>query len=720
MSRNAELGSLISEARDTAKLTQKQMAERLGVHQTRISRLEQGGGSDSVGDFIAYLQALDTPEAHRLLQIISIEWKHLPQPSLRHPSLGALIEAEAAMERLDAFRQSETAPKVLAGQADLFYRRLSDFGEFLMRLDHKVIYIGEIGAGKTTAACRQGGLVLDNATAADLRGMLLDTGGGRTTLCDVVVRGGDRFALQVEPVADEEVYRLVAELCRSVVEKREGEAKDLGGADFKPAEEVERALRNMAGLPRPTRRRVRGNEVAAEGPQDPAGELARSSGSLEEFKAEFASRLTLWRRTRKMVEYEGVDQVEGRQWLRDTFTSINNGRHADFTLPAKIIVTVPFAPVRGTAFEIEIGDTRGVDGSAIRPDIVTQLKDRRAISVLCSKWGNAPEPSLQDLVKHMVDTEVDPTLISRMVFLVLARQGDALSMRYDSGEAAGETIEGYEIKQAQVQDALHRINLVGIDVEVFDAANDNPEELTEFLVSKIERLREVQAASARQTVTAIDQLLQNVEQAQSLATLGIVNNELSIFAGRHRTLKETRKPVYQRLITAVRQSHPRTVWAATRRSGGFWNFDAYQHLGDGAAADAKRRAASAVSGLREIIENKLADPAFETAHGFLEQLLDDIAGWEADFVRAARHHAVAVYKPVLSTAEVMWTRLDEMYGQGYSYKDEVAKALDAWFEEHEDLEAEIERRVARAWNTSVLGPLRAASGDQGGEGDDEQ
>ena len=147
--------------------------------------------------------------------------------------------------------------------------------------------------GKTTAACRQAGLVIDEATAADLKGMLLDTGGGRTTLCDVRVETGERFALTVEPVSDEEIYKLVGEVCKGIFEKLSGEPSS-NSVEFRPAEEVERALRNMAGLPRPARAR----KGAAAAP-DPAAELAKGYDTLEAFTAEFAARLSLWRRSRR-------------------------------------------------------------------------------------------------------------------------------------------------------------------------------------------------------------------------------------------------------------------------------------------------------------------------------------------------------------------------------------------------------------------------------------
>jgi transcriptional regulator with XRE-family HTH domain len=704
MSLHVEIGELLAETRDAARLTQKQVAERLKVNQSQVSRLESGEADGSISDYADYLTAIGTSDAKRIQALIQAKWKHLPQPPLRHPNVQILVEIEEGLERLDSFKSGSSVPHALAGQAELLFRRLHEFGEFLLNLDHRVVYVGEIGVGKTTAACRQARLVINPANPTDLKGMMLDTGGGRTTLCEVYVQAGDRFSLEVAPLPDEEVYRLVEEFCRSIVSKRDGTPPSSNSADFKLPEEVERALRIMAQLPRPPRRRT--------GPQepDPAAELA-SGRELSDFKAEVASRLTLWRRTRHAIDFDGADELTGRQWLRDTFTAINNGRHPDFSLPGQITVTVPFPLEEESEFDVTIVDTRGVDGSAIRPDILAQLKNRRALAVLCCKWGSAPDPSLQDLLKHLVDTEVDPTLLSRIAILVIARSGDALAMRHDSGEAAQDVLDGYEIKRGHVEDALQRINLSGISVESFDSASDDSAEVSKFLFGKIEDLRAAQVAAAKATIAAVNDMLGNVEKAQALAILDAINRELQIFAQRHASLKSRSRPVQTMLLHATRVLHPRTVWAATRRNGEFWNFDVYQQLGDGAAAEEKRRSASVIDGLREIIKNRLADESYMAAHTFLRELLDDISAWAADYVKAARHHALAVYKPKLSVAYQLWATTERKYGQGLDYREEVAADFESWFEEHEELQEELDELVHRAWNISVVLPLRKAAGN---------
>lgn len=704
-----EAGAILAELRGTSGLTQRQVAERMSANQTRVSRIEAGDGDES--DITAYLAAVGTPEAEALAKLLALEWVYLPRPSLRHPDLEALVAVERGLGQVREFLDDGQVPTVLAGQAQLLDRRLEEAGRYLLSLDHEVVYVGEIGVGKTTAACRQAGLVLDQTTASDLKGMLLDTGGGRTTLCDVRVETGERFALTVEPVSDEEIYKLVGEVCKAVFEKLSGEASP-STVEFRPAEEVERALRNMAGLPRPARAR---KGIAAA--PDPAAELAKTFETLEAFTAEFAARLSLWRRSRRTVEFEGIDARAGRQWLRATFTGINNGRHEDFSLPDRITVTVPFALVSDARLSITVIDTRGVDGSAVRPDILLHMKDPRAVTLLCSKWGSAPDPSAQALLTHINETDADPALLDRVAIVALARLGDALSMRHDSGEAAEDVTEGYEIKLGQVEDALQKIGLAGINTFAFDASADDPGDLTAFVLERIVAVRKAQADAARATVAAIAQMIGNRAEAEAMAALATVSGNLTRFADRKAGLRGARRHPYERLLGAVTSLHARTVWAATLRNGRFWNFDVFQYLGDGAAAEAKIRSTEVVAGLTAIIESDLDNGELESARGFLMQVHANAAQWEADFVNAARHHGAAVYLQPLSRAQELWDACEHDYGLGMGgYRDGVGDRLRGWFEDNVELREELERRVARAWETSFIAPLRQAAGLSGESG----
>jgi hypothetical protein len=206
-------------------------------------------------------------------------------------------------------------------------------------------------------------------------------------------------------------------------------------------------------------------------------------------------------------------------------------------------------------------------------------------------------------------------------------------------------------------------------------------------------------------------MLQNQKQAQALAAMRTVAGNLERFVARNRSLRGARRAAHERLLSAVMTLHPRSVWAATRRAGRFWNFDVFQYLGDGAAAESKVRSSEVIAGLTALIESDQSNPELESTQAFLAQILANVAQWEADFLSAASHHAVAVYNDPLTRAQEIWDQCEAAYGMSTGgYRDGVAAALRSWFEENVDLREELERRITRAWESSVIAPLRRALG----------
>ena len=131
-------------------------------------------------------------------------------------------------------------------------------------------------------------------------------------------------------------------------------------------------------------------------------------------------------------------------------------------------------------------------------------------------------------------------------------------MRHDLGEGAEDISEGYEIKRSHIEDALHRIGMVGIDTYIFDAASDDPVDLSIFLRTTEKVFGMMQAEAAQKTISAVSQMLENVEQAQALAAVATINNDLKIFSSRRERLSSARRGPHQRLLRAVRSGHPRT------------------------------------------------------------------------------------------------------------------------------------------------------------------
>jgi hypothetical protein len=125
-------------------------------------------------------------------------------------------------------------------------------------------------------------------------------------------------------------------------------------------------------------------------------ELAKNASSIEELQSIIAERLQLFRMTERELGWSGVKEAEGRDWLKKTFAAINLGNDPTLSLPARMTVTVPFAIMPGSPFEIEVIDTKGIDGAATRPDIQAALDDARCVPVLCTSDGYGAAPTSRE------------------------------------------------------------------------------------------------------------------------------------------------------------------------------------------------------------------------------------------------------------------------------------------------------------------------------------
>jgi hypothetical protein len=132
-------------------------------------------------------------------------------------------------------------------EADTYRQGLLREAEYLISLKHSISYVGDIGVGKTTAVCELTGLVIPQEAQFE-RQSVLSTGGGGTTVCEVRIRQGLNFGIIVEPVAEQDIYKLVEDLCTNLIDSAAEEQENKQRGVFK---EIERTLRNMAGLVRP-------------------------------------------------------------------------------------------------------------------------------------------------------------------------------------------------------------------------------------------------------------------------------------------------------------------------------------------------------------------------------------------------------------------------------------------------------------------------------------
>ena len=707
ISLSPDLGRELSALRTAAGLKQSDIATAMRIHPSAVSRIETGSMPPEERIVSDYLKAVGSEEARRLRAILERAWTDLPRPTVHHPTLDALLKATDDLRRITEFLDDPSVPKPLEGQARLLRDEILKAASYLAERSHSVAYIGDIGVGKTTAACFQVGLTRQTKLVRDLKeDVLLATGAGRTTICEVRVRTSDKFAILVEPIPDAEVYRLVAEFAVDLWDRREG--KPPAGEDSRALTgELDRALRNMAGLIRRREKDDNGQFVV----RDEGIEMAKGVDTLEDLRSAIAERLRLYKRTTRELTPDSSGDAEGRAWLRDTFYKINDGRHDAVSLPHRITVIVPFPLVTNAPLPIEIIDTKGIDQTAVRPDLRAAVDDPRCVSILCSRFLEAPGQSTNLLIGHLKETGSERAVEERALLLVLDRNEEARAMRDDeTGRDVESVEEGRFLKKLQIEDALLKNGVNQLPIAFFNTMEDDAKILNEAICSRLLQMRERHATRLESLSQTIDTMIQNREHENALAAQREVNRRIEIFIEQNAELRNMIRHCQDSLLEQMTRTHARTLWASMRRSGSWPNFDVYFWLGAGASQDATLRSLPRVQALAGLISNMLGDTDLEPAHRFLEALKSSIEGWNAAFLETVRNVAAEVFRPALDDARAFWAECESEWGQGSGYRDRVHERIRIWFEDpdRQHLHRTLDQRMRRTWDTAFINPLREA------------
>jgi hypothetical protein len=159
------------------------------------------------------------------------------------------------------------------------------------------------------------------------------------------------------------------------------------------------------------------------------------------------------------------------------------------------------------------------------------------------------------------------------------------------------------------------------------------------------------------------------------------------------------------------------VWATTRRQGLWYNLNVYHALGEGAAAEAKRRSQLSFDALEEHLNNMLGKKDFRSSHPFLREIRKNVALWKESFVDRVQREATETFRPPLQDDIAFWNRCRERWGGGGGYIKDIGTTFREWFEEpnREHLHKLLESKTAQAWEQEVLDPLRALCSDSDDE-----
>jgi transcriptional regulator with XRE-family HTH domain len=697
-----QTAAAVARIRTEAQLTQSVVAEKAGLDQSRVSRIEKGevASPDDVERVLDALTALGTPNAAEYKTYAARDWQHIEPPSFWNPERACLELADETLGQIAAFLNTADPPWPLRRQLDRHRESLLRASTFLTRLDHSIGFIGDQGVGKSSAICFIFDLLVPPALAdMHINRPILETGAGGTTICEVHVKGGPEFGISLVPMSENEHRQLVADFCAAKWMLLDAGPRDTSET-IGVSRETERAIRNMSGLGR--RRETKDGKVTY---HDPVTELARSCASEEEFRTRILGLVGLPDRTRRELWYDSATRKNPMEWVMETFKAVNNGRLTDVPLPRSIDLLIPGFGKDSGELHISIIDTKGVDDVAVREDLDARLKDPRSAVVFCTRFNDAPGNSARLLLEHMRKTFSERVDTGKVSIVALPRSGEARAMKDDAGELAVTDAEGYELKRLHVAGELADDDLAGVPVMFFNVESDDPKAARAELYRQLSQMRKSVEEQLFDLCAAVQEVIENQEREALTAAIEEVASRLNSFLEGNRSLAAREKLAYSQALDTVRGvRYAATLWASTRRNGEYSGLNIVHLIGVGAAQDAHQRSDSWFKALDAFLKSLKADQGLTLATRTIDQIAKGAAASKRAFIDATQGAGVEVYREPVTQAPV-WPRCVAEWGQGPGFKIRVAGHLEKWLASKNDLKETLEDIVNSLWEQNVILPL---------------
>lgn len=683
---------VLRHVREAASVSQSTLAIRMGTVASVLSKLEKADHADpEIAD--RYLTALGTDLAMSVDEYYRRDWMQDPPPSFLHPDREGLWTIDHALKTLQQFEAEKQDP-ILRGPIDLLRGELRSSETYLRRRDHTVAWVGDIGVGKTTALSHAVDLLVGDGRSG--KRPAFPIGPGRTTVCEMAIRVATTHGILVDTVDEEDVVRLTRDLVSGLAP---------GAAGIGVSAEVARVLRNMSKLKVATT--MVGDDLVA---RDPIVDLLNEGLGIDEVTDRVVGMMALKERTeRQIILPEGAE--DGLAWVSRLVTDINAGLDPRFSLPKLITVLMPSKNLSADGQILSVVDTRGVDVITQRPDLAQHYEDARALVVLCTKFADAPNATVQRHLRETVAEESDAVQRYRRCVLVLPRGDEALDMPGSDGPVASRE-EGYALRRNEIEHALAGAQLPVIPVYFFDAKNDASERIWTRLRGQIAKMRAAYVQRAMAAADGVRDLLENIDSVRTLEARREIEQDVSRLLGDVKTLTGNVRPAYLNLIEQMAVGHHSSIAASIHRRGGWNNFQFSHILGNGVRIDANLRSQSLI----QRIDHRLMD--LESKYHDMEPVVRNIQALRSrllegrqEFLASAQSIGRDAYGTLLSKESEVWLESANRYGMGSGYKGDVARIWKDWFENSSHAHATSEsvtERLQDSWTTWLIEPLLRA------------
>jgi len=340
---------------------------------------------------------------------------------------------------------------------------VEDIRKLLAPEKYRLMFVGQVGSGKTTALCHLLGLTYKKKGGKNVEGdaELLMTGEGRVTICPVVIKPSSQPYIKIKPVPKAEFKEWLRELAEYAV----GRARNDNNLPPAQSAGIQRALLNMTGyyLPPVDRHpQLIDEAIKIINRMEPVGDDLDEDDdpATEELFDILLQAANLPNRKITIFGYTGRENwTEQAEWLQSSFRAINVMLREDAPYPERIEIGIPNIRQDILRYFDEFIDTQGLESEHGQlSEIEKWLVEPETITVFCTPFANAPEPGIRAVLKYYLDQNPEHRK-DQYLLMAAVRSGGAENITDGDGFAVGDFDDGCRIRIGQIINALGDIPL---------------------------------------------------------------------------------------------------------------------------------------------------------------------------------------------------------------------------------------------------------------------
>lgn len=609
---------------------------------------------------------------------------------------------------------------------------------------YDILFIGQVGVGKTTAICHLFNLIYEQKKKKEIKSSdkvkyktiksieeILSTGSGKTTICEVIIKPASETYIEISPCSEEDMIELIKEFCIDIWQKVYPNDKCEYFSETSSTELI-RAIRNIVNL-----KETHGKSNST----DEAEHLAKkfNSSQFDNFTKQVIKLAKLSQRKQKIFNFleepnsTKINDVEAeKQWIKNKFNEINLAKISTCLIPQQIVIYVSPNIINFEQYPKfnSIIDTKGIDEVKSRKDLESYIRDNdQTICIFTEDFKSVPS-SVSELIGRYLTSESED-IDTKLALLVLPRNGEETQVLSTNGKVEDRD-EGIAVRKSDIETKFRQQKIEFISENIFfynakqfylpDGRIDQDYEISDIdlekqnLTNEINNLIEKREKKLLAEVTKLKQIFLQIQNGNILKTEDKkLLDDLKKKIQEQEIIKYPKYKLTSKYIQSLLKYHVMVFRAINNRYGkyNFKNIDIYfdcKNVAEDLVKNNLKEPKDKISGAIALAKKHASDTGLASILEIIQKQVDTC--YEEIVISLGSHISDKleneIFKPQ-DESNTFWSKVKGRWGGGSGYRNDVLRMYE---NQMKDIDNIFRDEIQNLWQQRLRNEILSFFGDE--------